>query len=158
MRSAIAMMALAAFSAVRADEPPEVAVVSRLYRDFAWEAVLAEPQAPGLTDQPKAVLQRYFTPQLAGALVADAACASRRREICALDFLPLWASQDPAAQDLTVVQAGPGLVQVKFATPSSTIATTLQLRVVHTRSGWRVADIIYPSGPSLAELLSSGTR
>jgi hypothetical protein len=141
-----------------AAEPAPVAAVSRLYRDFAWEAVLAQPEGLSLAQQPKAVLQRYFTPKLASALAADAACASRRREICRLDFLPLWASQDPSAQDLTVAQAGPGLVKVTFATPSSKQATVLQLNVVPTKAGWRVADIVYPSGPSLAALLSGKTE
>ncbi|WP_462116681.1 hypothetical protein [Lysobacter xanthus] len=132
--------------------------MSRLYRDFSWEAVLVQPEGAGLAQQPKAVLQRYFTPKLAFALAADAACAARGREICRLDFLPLWASQDPSAHDLTVAQAGAGLVKVTFATPSSTQATVLQFKVVPTKAGWRVADIVYPSGPSLASLLSGKTE
>jgi hypothetical protein len=158
MRRVVGIVVFLASTAAAAAEPAPVAAVSRLYREFAWEAVLAQPEAQGLAQQPETVLQHYFTPKLASALAADAACASRRREICRLDFLPLWASQDPSAHELTVVQAGPGLVKVTFVTPSSTRATVLQLKVVPTRGGWRVADIVYPSGPSLAALLSGKTE
>jgi hypothetical protein len=86
-------------------EPPD-GVVRRLYRDFAWEAVFSDNDADrkwvGLLQQPRRVLQRYFTPKLAGLLVNDARCARKSGEICRIDFLPIWASQDPGATDLVV--------------------------------------------------------
>ncbi len=134
-----------------------VDVVTRLYRDFAWEAVLSSANDEvGLGDQSEAVLLRYFNPKLASLLVEDARCRARRRQICTLDFAPLWASQDPVATDLSVSQAHDrGQVQVQYAVPSTREHLTLMFKLVHTASGWRVADIVYPTGPSLVELLSA---
>jgi hypothetical protein len=158
MRRAIGALVLSACAVAQAAEPPSVAIVSQLYRDFAWEAVLAPPAAPGLAQQPKSVLLRYFTPQLASALAADAACASQHHEVCALDFLPLWGSQDPVAQDLSFVQTSNDQVQVRFISPPSRQAVVLEFKTVPTKIGWRVADISYSSGPSLAQLLADNRK
>ena len=154
MRCVVAILLLAACSAAGAAEPASE-VVLRLYRDFAWEAVLAQPADTGLAQQPEAALLSYFTPELAHALAADAACASRRQEVCALDFLPLWASQDPGAYDLSVAMAGPHAAQATYVSPHTGKATTLRFELAPTKAGWRVSDIVYSSGPSLAQLLSA---
>ncbi|WCE06165.1 hypothetical protein [Pseudoxanthomonas sp. JBR18] len=129
-------------------------VVARLYHDFAWEAVVVTNET-GLAEQPKDVLLRYFTPGLAGLLVEDARCKARRREICRLDFTPLWASQDPAAEGLTIVQASGDTVGVQYVVPSTREHVSLVFHVVKTAAGWRVGDITYPQGSSLAGLLSA---
>lgn len=135
-----------------------VQTVAKLYRDFAWEAVLAQPDARGLAQQPEAILLRYFTPELASALAADAACAERRGEMCALDFAPLWASQDPAAHDLSVAPGTEaGQVRVQFY-PATGQVLQLTFRLVSTNGGWRIADILYPSGSSLARQLARGAE
>lgn len=155
MRHISGLLLLVASAATQAAGPRAVETVSALYHDFAWEAVMARPTRPGLAQQPKAVLRRYFTPALASALAADAACAARRREICALDFAPLWASQDPAAQDLSITPGtGGNQVQVRFRAPSAQEWLVLTFQLAPTAAGWRVADISYPSGPSLAKLLA----
>ena len=158
MQLVLAIALVAITSPAHAAES-SVQVVARLYRNFAWEAVLAQPGATGLAQQPVSVLMQYFTPKLASALAEDAACAERRREVCALDFTLLWASQDPAAQDLYVTAGdGPSQVQVRFTYPSTRQVVQLTFRLVHTHSGWRVADIVYPSSPSLAQQLASGAE
>ena len=136
-----------------------VGTVGRLYRDFAWEAVVASPNAPGLAQQPKVVLLRYFTPQLAAALAADDACARHRHEVCALDFMPLWASQDPAAEELHISPgATSGHVAVRYTYPPTGAVISLEYRLLQTKAGWRVSDILYPSGNSLAGLLAAAPR
>ena len=133
--------------------------VAKLYRDFAWEAVITQPSAPGLAEQPKTVLLKYFTPKLASALAADSACAARHHEVCALDFAPLWASQDPGAPNLSISGGrDPGHVHVEFAYPATGQVLKLTFLLVLTKAGWRVADIVYPSGPSLAKQLSSSAE
>ncbi|MGN6513815.1 MAG: hypothetical protein ACTHKZ_09655 [Lysobacteraceae bacterium] len=153
MRCLLGILLLLASASVPAAVPAE-GVVARLYRDFAWEAVVATPHAPGLAQQPKAVLLRYFTPALASAIAADAACAARTAKACALDFMPLWASQDPAAVDLSIAPAGPATVRVTYRVPASGAAVTLVFRMESTGAGWRIADVVYPQGPSLAALLA----
>ena len=130
-----------------ADGSPE-ATVNRLYRAFAWEAVMASSNAPGLAQQPKAVLLRYFTRELTTALVADDTCTTARHEICALDFVPIWASQDPAASDLEVSPgAAPGRVTVRYTFPPTGAVVSLDYRMVRTKAGWRVSDIFYLTLP-----------
>ncbi|MET1025358.1 MAG: hypothetical protein ABWX87_13720 [Pseudoxanthomonas sp.] len=157
MRIATGALLLLIATSAKAVTPASapVNVVTRLYRDFAWEAVLSgSNDEVALGDQPNAVLLRYFDPNLARLLVDDAHCRARRHEICTLDFAPLWASQDPSAADLSVTQArDPGQVQVQYVVPATREHLTLVFRTVHTASGWRVADIVYPTGPSLVELL-----
>lgn len=138
------------------DAAEAAATVARLYRDFAWEAVIDEPAAVGkpLVDQPRTVLERYFSKDLAGLILGDRHCRMRTREICKIDFSPLWASQDPGASGLRVAPgATADLVQVSFTYPgdSSKIAITYQL--LHSKSGWRIADVLYAGGGSLRALL-----
>lgn len=138
----------------QAATPAPADVVVKLYRDFAWEAVLRSGEG-GLAEQPEAVLQRYFTPHLAALLVRDAACTVRTREICRLDFGLLWGSQDPSATDMSIVaDQVPGMVTVQYLVPPTRERMALHFRLVQTRAGWRVADIAYPAGPSLAALLA----
>ena len=49
-----------------------VEIVAQLYRYFAWEAVIVEPDATesGLIDQPRAVLERYFDSNLSTLLTS----------------------------------------------------------------------------------------
>ena len=149
---------LAICTSAYAAEPP-AGIVSHLYRDFAWEAVVASPNATGLAQQPKAVLTHYFTPELAAALAGDAACAKQREEICALDFAPLWASQDPAAEDLQVFPAATsGHVTVRYTYPSTGKVISLDYQLLRTKAGWRISDVLYPSGDSLAHLLAAASR
>src|SRR2546428_13926594 len=88
-----------------AQPPSAVTTVAQLYRDFAWEAVVEEPEwsGHGLMDQPRAILLRYFDEHLTDLLLADRACENRTHGHCRLGFLPIWASQDPAATDLKVL-------------------------------------------------------
>ncbi|WDS34785.1 hypothetical protein [Pseudoxanthomonas sp.] len=154
MRVAAVLLSSLLLSAhAQATVPAPTGVVKQLYRDFAWEAVLHVPD-DGLAQQPEAVLLKYFAPKLASLLVSDAACVTRTHEVCRLDFTPLWASQDPAAQDLTITEAGADEVKVQYEIPSTHEHMVLQFRLARTPAGWRVADIVYPEGPSLVALLT----
>src|SRR6059058_1438162 len=57
--------------AARADN--EAAVVAKLYKDFAWQAVASQADLFGddLAHQGKAALEKYFAPALADLLVKD---------------------------------------------------------------------------------------
>jgi len=155
---AILFGCLAILASARADASA-VATVDSLYRAFSWEAVMASSESPGLAQQSRPILLRYFTPQLATTLAADDACSKKRHEVCALDFSPLWASQDPAAEDLQISKGTtPAQVLVRYTYPATGKTISLQYQLVHTKVGWRVADILYPSGDSLSKLLSTAKR
>jgi hypothetical protein len=143
-------------SSLSAAPPPTGAdaVVSQLYKDFAWEVAPNHPEKPGLIDQPRAVLRRYFDDSLTNLILADRACAERTHEVCRLDFSPIWDSQDPAASGLKVsVTKDPSVVRVTFRYPGSNEPMDLSYRMTKTQTGWRVHDIAYKSHESLLTLL-----
>jgi hypothetical protein len=153
----IVVVFVSSLTAQRAKPPDAAATVAQLYRDFAWEAVVEEPPWHGhdLIDQPRAVLLRYFDERLTDLLLADRACASRTHAICRLDFLPIWASQDPAATGLKVLPTqDSSVVVVKFRYPSGGDSIELRYQVLKTKRGWRIDDISQGSRWSLRALLS----
>jgi len=129
-----------------------VALVAKIYRDYAWEAVIDEPdfQDRRLMQQPKEVLRRYFDDKLVQLILDDRRCAERTGEICNLDYEPVWASQDPGASELKVTAGtDPAVVDVSFRYPSTQEEMHLRYRLSGTKRGWRVSDIEGPSGNSL---------
>ena len=136
-----------------------VDTVARLYRDYAWEAVVEQPRwrGHGLLDQPREVLVQYFDDALTDLILADRACASRTGAVCKLDFSPIWASQDPGASGLKVSPTtDPTVVAVEFRYPSNAQLIELSYQMIETRSGWRVRDIDYGGGRSLLAILDPG--
>ena len=133
-------------------------VVARLYRDFAWEAVVETPNWQGheLLDQPRAVLARYFDNELVRLWLADRACEARTHEICKIDFMPIWDSQDPSGSFVSIDStADPTLVKVELRHPFKTQPRVLNYRLVKTPDGWRIHDIARPGNWSLVSLLSA---
>jgi len=147
-------MVLAPLSA--SDRSAAEQLVQRLYQQFSWEAVMGGPdfREPGLLDQPKSVLEQFFTPEIAALLLKDRAEAAAAGEVGRIDFLPLWYSQDPSAFDLRVA-AGPrpDTVTVSFLPIGTESRIKLVFVVEETPTGVRIADIEYPSGLSFAALL-----
>lgn len=142
-------------------EPPTpiggIAIVAKLYRDFAWEALIDEPKQSELEllNQPRQVLSQYFNNNLVSLLLKDRECQRKTHEICNLDFLPIWAGQDPGAYQLKVLAtSNPNIVSVNFLYPSNGGKIELTYRVTKTKEGWRVGDIIQQSGNSLLSDLS----
>lgn len=145
-----ALIAQASF----ASEP--VDTVYRLYKAFSWEAVIEEPNASTqFSDQPGPVLRKFLTPELARLIQQDRQCAARTHEICLMDFMPLWGSQDPAATELKIANGSRrGEVVVSYIYPSNQEKVTLRYLLVRHGNDWRVADIFYGEGASLKALLS----
>jgi hypothetical protein len=133
-----------------------VAVVLQMYRDFAWTATIDEPMAKsGFADQPRRVLSRYLSPQLVTLLMKDRKCAARTREICKLEFDPIWASQDPSATEMKIVPGAlPNSVDVSYVHPGSRKFTRMRYRVIKLGAIWRIDDIEYSNGTSLHAILS----
>lgn len=125
---------------------PQVAAVRNLYRDFAFEA-RKEYAGPGFIDQPREVLLRYLTPALTDLLLRDQRCAVTTHEVCRLDFVPLWGSQDPVGASV-LVKPGSSANTVVAALHYPSTQTELTFYVAQTRAGWRVQDIAYDGGRS----------
>ena len=153
LRKVIAVLMIS-FSSASAAAPGADAVVSQLYKDFAWETVPDHAEKPGLIDQPRAVLRRYFDDGLTNLILEDRACAERTHEICRLDFSPIWDSEDPGATGLKVsATKDPSVVRVTFRYPGSNELMDLSYRMTKTKDGWRIHDIAYHSHASLLSLL-----
>lgn len=154
--SAIAVAFLAA--SVGAQKPnPALDVVAQLYRDFAWEAVVETPRWNGheLLDQPRAVLARYFDDGLVRLWLADRACEARTHEICKIDFMPIWDSQDASGTFVNIASTDdPSVVRVELRHPFNEEPRVLNYRLVKTSAGWRIHDISKTGGWSLVKLLS----
>jgi hypothetical protein len=134
-------------------------VVYRLYKDFAWQAVLLSPNAPPkvfvpIESQPRPVLERYFHAELSSLLISDNRCRLAKG-LCNLDFDPIFASQDPGAFDLNVQLLVSGNVAVQFTYPGNGQKIRLEYKVKPSAKGWRITDIIYTSngGSSLKQIL-----
>ncbi|MBL8512632.1 MAG: DUF3828 domain-containing protein [Betaproteobacteria bacterium] len=127
-------------------ESPAAAIrpVVQLYSDFAASAVLKEPKPQWIIDQTDAVWSRYFSDELVRLLRRDLECTNRTKEICRLDFDPIWASQDPAATQLRIVAGKRDReVDVSFVYPGSQHKKTLRYEVSKHRGKWRTDDITY---------------
>lgn len=151
-------IALLITSAEAVPRPPKVnspqGTVLKLYRDFAWEAVMDVPGWDGLMEQPRKVLDQYFDERLTSLILRDRACVDKKGEECRLDFLPIWASQDPGAYELEVEPSDRNFVSVKFLYPSTHEKVELKYRLTETPKGWRISDIIGPDW-SLLNILTA---
>jgi len=149
---------LALFSIARAaivSKP--VQIVTELYHDFAWEAIIVEPKmaSDNLLDQPRQVLDKYFDTSLTQLILKDRECAKKTHEICNLDFSPIWASQDWGAFDLKITEGKrPNTVNVNFTYPGDQSEIKLIYLMLNTNHGWRITDIQYEKGASLRSVLS----
>ena len=101
-----------------------------------------------------AVLEKYFRPDLARALVQDRKCVEASKEICRIDFHVLFDSQDPDFKAPLVIERtlSPGKVRACFG------STTVDRRCIsylgrRFAGQVRVADVIYASGGSLRAIL-----
>ena len=140
-------------SLVRASDDASATVIN-LYKDFSWETVIVDPNMDGLIDQPLEVLQRYFDDRLSNLIVKDRQCVKHTHEICALDFMPIWDSQDVGASDLSIKSVtDKSVVDVTFVFAESHEKRHLKYQLAQTARGWRISDIRAESW-SLLSLLS----
>lgn len=133
--------------ALAAPTTSQVALVAKLYRDFSFEAILAEPRLENsdFVEQPRSVLLQYLEPKLADLILRDRACVAATHEICRLDFAPLWGNQDPAGAEVRVAPgATANTVVVSIRYGSTT--TQLLYYLSRTAKGWRIRNISYESG------------
>jgi hypothetical protein len=117
-----------------------VATVVRLYRDYAWEAVVEEPNLlrEELLSSPPDVLRKYFDGQLVALLLKDRNCG---QAMCNLDFMPMWAGQDAGGTTVSIkATESPTVVTVRLRQPDySCVELTYYLK--KAVKGWRISDI-----------------
>lgn len=132
-------------TALAATTDGEAAVVAKLYKDFAWQALASQHDLFGddVAHQGKVTLEQYFAPALADLMVKDAACQIRSQGICNLDFDLLFDSQDPRVTDLEVRTTSPGHVAVVYKDPVDGKTMRIDFDVVRVSRTWKIADVIY---------------
>ena len=132
-------------SETKQSDSSAVAMVARLYRDRACEAVSGEPACAdtALLEQSREGLSRYFDSTLVTLLLKDRACAKSSHAVCRLDYSPIWDSQDPAATDVKVTgTSDSNVVAVAFRYSTKGELIELTYRMARTSGGWRVHDIV----------------
>ena len=137
----------------------DLALVAKLYKDFAWQALGTTQAIFGkpLQQQDDTVLRRYFDPRLAALIVHDRECVDRRAEVCNMDFDPLFGSQDAAVTDFAIQREDAGRIAVAFTSPSSGEKVRLLFHMRQAGAAWRINDIVYQDlrGASLRKVLSA---
>ncbi|MEW6762265.1 MAG: DUF3828 domain-containing protein [Pseudomonadota bacterium] len=139
--------------------PGDMALIVKLYKDFAWQALGTTQDVFGksLQLQDNAVLRQYFDPTLAALIVQDRECVSRRAEVCNMDFDPLFGSQDATVSDFTIQRESAGRIAVAFTSPSSGEKAKLLFHMKQSGAAWRINDVVYQDlrGASLRKLLAT---
>ncbi len=159
------------FNCVSAGERPSLfekpeETVAWLYRDFGWECFIQGYfDKDILIDQPKSVLERYFTPKLANLIFQDRAYENKTGEIGHIDFVLLFGSQDTSGIYNLRIKRIPKTnnVMVTYDQSGEHDIVEIKYSAVQTNKGWHISDISYrlrktSTGPenkfSLLELLS----
>lgn len=145
------------FQRVQTGTPPfqsPAAAVRGLYAAFPPEAQVTR-DLNFVTVEP-AERAAYLTPKLAQALTAARAACEPGTE-CAPDFDPLYDAQDVSLSGLSVSDADKANV-VKVSFDNFGKKTTVRLKTERTDAGWKVSDIVYAEGGSLAEILGASAK
>ncbi|MGQ0585049.1 MAG: DUF3828 domain-containing protein [Reyranella sp.] len=131
--------AVVAPSQVGAQQPSAQAFLEAIYKPY-----LNRNYAGQNYDEPG----RFFAPDLARAMKADATAAARRREVPLLNGDPFVDAQDWEITKLAIAVVPNGTTAatatVTFANQGK--ATRLLIELEQTPAGWRIADIKAPSG------------
>ncbi|WP_374567469.1 hypothetical protein [Nitrosomonas sp.] len=164
IRSLLLGFTLLAFSTVNGKELDEKkSVVYQLYKDFGWSAIFdvsAETESylgKPIEEQSPDILSKYFSPELVKLFLKEAECKQfRKGELCNLEFDPIFASQDPAAMEISINSAESNVIIVQFRYPSNTAKINLKYQLERIGNQWRISDIAYLGEPSvsLKEILS----
>ena len=134
------------------------AIVKKLY------AAQKSGSGPFFQTKNRAVVDRYFTKKFADLIWKDALAA--RGEVGAIDFDPLYGSQDPRITDFTIMETGWGgdskfggadeaVVQVTFKDSGAEQMVSFEFKQGKDKN-WKIYDIRYrSSGAKLIEILSN---
>jgi len=139
-------------------------VVYQVYKDYGWQALFSYDresyQALGrpLAYQPKKILVRYFDEELANLLVQNTRWSiNHPGDQSDLDFDMIFASQDTAASDLKITDAGNGKVNVEYTYPPDGQKIKLMFLTRKVKNKWRITDIDYGYKRTLKEILADQT-
>jgi hypothetical protein len=139
-RLAFALPLLALPLTAGAQEQTAMDFVKSIYEPYRQANFKGQPY-----DQPK----RFFTPDLAAAIERDFEEAKKRNEVPTLDGDPFLDAQDwkvetiayAVSQGVDKTKASASVAFVNLGEPKGVV-----LSLLHTTQGWRISEIIAPSG------------
>jgi hypothetical protein len=155
------LLAALSFSAAAGKSSPQTskstkpmsprALVADLYRQH-------KVRSPFFQTRSRALLDKYFTKELADLLWQDA--RSSGGEVGALDGDPLFNAQDMEIKNFSImegrVSAGETSVTVTFENFGA--KHQIVFRLLAHKGGWRISDIDYDDGATLVGILKSDSR
>lgn len=157
----VAMFAGLSFAAVAG---PGSAQTSKSTKSMAPRALVADlyrqhkVRSPFFQTRSRALLDKYFTKELADLLWQDA--RSSGDEVGALDGDPLFNAQDMEIKNFSItegrVSAGETSVTVTFENFGA--KHQIIFRLLARGSGWRISDIEYDDSMTLVGILKSDSR
>lgn len=127
------------------------AVIKNLY------AAQKADSGPFFQFENRALVDRYFTTEFGDLIWKDAVAA--KGEVGALDFDPLYYSQDPQITDFVIGKPRDGgspdsaFVTVTFKNSGKADKIDFEL-LRDTNKNWKINDVIYSDGESLGPLLN----
>ncbi len=125
------------------------ALVSDLYK------AARQKHSPFFQTRSRALLYRYFEKGIADLIWKDA--VHSKGEVGAIDGDPLYDAQDVEVKKFAIrkprYEEGRALVDVTFENFGK--PQTIMFIVVKGRTGWRIRDIVYSEGRTLASELKS---
>lgn len=138
----VTVFAVLAAGRAAAADPAARAFLDAIYRAYDG------PDSRGNPLGEDAAIRRLFVPDLAAAMIADAAEAEKRGEVGALDGDPFIDAQDWDIEGLAVdvTDKGPGKALGRARFTNLGKKTAIELDLVRTAAGWRVHEIRMPSG------------
>ncbi len=151
------------FAQSRTKEIPPHVIVKNLY------AAQKAGSGPFFQTRSRALVDKYFTKSLADLIWKDALAA--HGEVGAIDFDPLYGSQDPQITDFTIMETGWGgdskfgpadeaVVQVTFKDSGKERMVSYQFKQGRDKK-WKIYDIHYRSEGEqvkLVEILKASAR
>lgn len=110
-------------------------------------------QSPFFQTRSRALLDKYFTRELANLIWSDA--RSSRGEVGALDGDPLFNAQDMQIRNFAVREGtvGAGGAEVSVSFTNFAEQHQIHFRLVPVGLSWKIADIGYDDGTTLAGIL-----
>ncbi|MEN9847425.1 MAG: hypothetical protein RL368_165 [Pseudomonadota bacterium] len=149
------LLAMLSSTVVFAEAQTAKALVTQLYKAYDWETKSDDASnRRTLLDESREVLAQYFDNKLTGLILKDRTCVKKTKEICHLDFSPIWASQDPSEHKKVSISNMNDVEMVRVEIHyEGQKPLKLTYHVTETKVGLRISDIEY-SESSLLKILS----
>lgn len=138
------LLALCMTGTALADPMPGREVVEALYRDHHPfdEPTCVDRTCDILISPDRQSLGRYFDEPLTELFLKDHECGMRTREICALDWDPIYNAQDgyPEDSNVKIDQCSPSPA-LKYCVTTGRVHAKIRYSLTETPSGWKISDI-----------------